>query len=125
MRRGHFILLSGLGLTAMALPTLTSCAVEYNPKVAAPELLSTIWDTTTINAMGQSYRQQFIDENSERSLVKLLNIKASDEESRILEKLTQQIEEDFKNGDTVALDGWILSRTEARQCALYSLTKVS
>ena len=125
MRRGHFILLSGLGVSAMARPTLTACAPEYNPKVSEPELLSTIWDPTAISEMGQSYRQQFIDENSERILVKLLDIKASDEDSRIIENLSKQIQEDFKQGNTVALDGWILSKTEARQCALYSLIKES
>lgn len=28
---------------------------------------------------------------------------------------------EFRNGDVVILDGWVLSRTEARQCALSAL----
>lgn len=31
------------------------------------------------------------------------------------------IAEDFAAGNTVHLDGWVLSRTEARQAALYSI----
>jgi hypothetical protein len=31
------------------------------------------------------------------------------------------IQRDFAEGRTVLLDGWVLSVTEARQCALYSL----
>jgi hypothetical protein len=31
-----------------------------------------------------------------------------------------QVRDDFDAGRTVIVDGWLLSRTEARQCALYS-----
>jgi len=31
-----------------------------------------------------------------------------------------QIRDDFGAGRTVVVDGWLLSVTEARQCALYS-----
>jgi hypothetical protein len=30
--------------------------------------------------------------------------------------------EDFAKSNTVIVKGWVLSRTEARQCALYTLT---
>ncbi|HVE79143.1 MAG TPA: hypothetical protein VNA89_09795 [Gemmatimonadaceae bacterium] len=33
----------------------------------------------------------------------------------------KQVRRDFAEGHTVDVDGWILSVTEARQCALYSL----
>ena len=32
------------------------------------------------------------------------------------------VQADFENGETVVVRGWVLSRTEARQCALFSLT---
>jgi len=31
------------------------------------------------------------------------------------------VKQDFGNGKIAVVDGWILSVTEARQCALYSL----
>jgi len=34
--------------------------------------------------------------------------------------LEESIKNDFETGNTVIVDGWILSRTEARQCALLS-----
>jgi hypothetical protein len=35
-----------------------------------------------------------------------------------------QVRDDFAAGRTVLVDGWVLSVTEARQCALYSLKSV-
>ena len=34
--------------------------------------------------------------------------------------MADQVRDDFDAGRTVIVDGWLLSRTEARQCALYS-----
>jgi hypothetical protein len=36
--------------------------------------------------------------------------------------IEDQIHDDFAAGRTVVVGGWVLSETEARQCALYSLT---
>jgi hypothetical protein len=36
--------------------------------------------------------------------------------------IEDQIHDDFAAGRTVVVSGWVLSETEARQCALYSLT---
>ena len=36
--------------------------------------------------------------------------------------LDDQIRDDFATGRTVVVDGWVLSLTEARQAALFSLT---
>ncbi len=44
---------------------------------------------------------------------------ATDEALRA--SLEERIRNDFINGDTVAVDGWLLSITEARLCALVSL----
>jgi hypothetical protein len=35
--------------------------------------------------------------------------------------ISSVIHDDFEKGRTVVLNGWILSLTEARQCALFSL----
>jgi hypothetical protein len=35
--------------------------------------------------------------------------------------IAQQVRDDFAAGRTVVVDGWVLSATEARQCALFSL----
>jgi hypothetical protein len=38
--------------------------------------------------------------------------------------MEQQVRDDFAAGRTVLVEGWVLSVTEARQCALFSLSSV-
>ncbi len=88
--------------------------------LATPEALTSIWDTETIRGIGSQYLKQWPEENSVTFLKNNLDdlaLKSSDSDMAI--GLT--IEEDFKKGYTVNIDGWILARTEARQCALYYL----
>ncbi|WP_242082892.1 hypothetical protein [Aestuariivivens sediminis] len=125
MKRREFIPLSGLGISAIVIPTYyyKFYTPEYDPLLTEPELLSNILDGTTIRNIGEIYRKQFSDENSERKLAKLLSDYASTESTTTIEMLRQQIAVDYDKGNTVMVDGWILSRTEARQCALFSLTQ--
>lgn len=125
MKRSEFIILSGLGISAIAIPTWYFYIPEYDPLLTEPEFLSHIWDGTTISDIGEKYRKQFSDENSERKLVKLLSNYASTEANTTNEILRQHIADDYRQGHTVMVDGWILSKTEARQCALYSLTQTN
>jgi len=127
MDRRKFLLLTGLGVTAIAIPTwyYNFGVSEYDQLLTEPELLSHIWDGTTISEIGQSYMEQFTDEKSERKLVSHLSDYTSTEVTTITQMLRQQITDDFTNGNIVMVDGWILSRTEARQCALFSLTQTN
>jgi hypothetical protein len=36
--------------------------------------------------------------------------------------IEEQVRDDFAAGRTVVVSGWVLSETEARQCALFSLS---
>lgn len=125
MKRRDFILLSGLGITAISIPTYyyQFHTPEYDQLLTEPELLSYIWDATTIGDIGATYRKQFSDENSERKLANLLSVDTSTESITMIDLLRQQIADDYHQENTVMIDGWILSRTEARQCALFSLTQ--
>jgi hypothetical protein len=38
------------------------------------------------------------------------------------QSIEEQIHDDFAAGRTVVVSGWVLSETEARQCALYSVS---
>ena len=116
--------MTGLGVSAIAIPTwyYKYADIEYDQLLAEPELLSYIWDGNTISEIGEMYRKQVSSENSERKLVSLILNNASSDLTTS-EMLRQQITYDYKSGDTVMVGGWILSRTEARQCALFSLTQ--
>jgi hypothetical protein len=113
-----------VGLAAATVPAivLQSCNTNYESSLAVPGQLTFIMDTETIIKAGKQYQLQFPKENSERKLVKLLkkDIPDGNETAVILE---QKIIEDYKADNTVLLDGWILSVTEARQCALFSITQ--
>lgn len=117
MKRRNFILIGTASIAAAAIPTAFYFLrdIEFDPTFADPQLLSLIWDSETMQAAGDQYRLKFPSEKSERSLIKLLEAEASD--------LENSIKKDFETGNTVIVDGWILSVTEARQCALFSIVK--
>lgn len=125
MNRRNFVLLGAAGIAAISIPT--SCSyfgdVEYDPLLAHPQALSVIWDNELIKTIGNKYRIQVPSEKNVRSLVNLLMEDISSNKSFLAESLKQKIKTDFKTGKTVLVNGWVLSVSEARQCALYSLTK--
>lgn len=124
MKRRNFILLSATGFAAIAVPSLVlqSCAIEYDKSLALSQQLAYIWDKETMITVGKEYQKKYPKENSEQKLAKLLLKDISNEEG-ILMTTEQKIIADYKDDNTVLLDGWILSVTEGRQCALFSITQ--
>lgn len=122
MNRKKFILLTGLGISAIAIPTYyyTSNRSRHYQFLNEPELLSHIWDDKLISEIGNKYRNQFSDENNERVLVDLLSNSSNIDSNSTPKMLKEQIINDYRTYNTVMIDGWILSKTEARQCALFS-----
>ena len=122
MKRRNFILLSATGVAAIGTSYwyLNYYTSEFDSLITEPESLSYIWSRETISAIGRGYRKQFPSEDSEHSLVKLLLADTQDDISAIA-ALKRGIKNDFETGNTVMIDGWILSITEARQCALFSI----
>lgn len=126
MERKKFVLLASAVVVAVAIPTwhYKFRSLEYDKSLAKPQLLSNIWDSEAIIRIGELYRKQHPDEKSVRNLVSLLSDSLSTENGSIELSIAKMIREDFKTGSTVTIDGWILSTTEGRQCALYSLTNL-
>ena len=127
MKRRKFIILSGMGTTALALPAacLRARVPEYDPMLAEPELLSLIWETRTMIEIGDLYREQIPEERTEGALVAVLLREGSDENFDDTEFMGEQVRMDYEQEDIVILEGWMLSRTEVRQCALLSLIEAS
>ena len=125
MNRRNFVLLGASGIAAISIPTACTYFgdVEYDPLLAHPQALSLIWDNELIKTIGNKYRSQVPDEKNVRSLVNFLMEDISGNKPLHAEPLEQKIKTDFKTGKTVLVNGWVLSVSEARQCALYSLTK--
>jgi hypothetical protein len=124
MKRRNFIIIGAAGIAAASVPTgfYFFRDVEYDPSLALPQSLSMIWDTDMISSAGNNYRLQTPGEDSERRLVKRLLADIDDEKITDVAAWEEQIKNDFGTGNVVIIDGWILAITEARQCALFSLT---
>ncbi len=127
MERRTFLWLSAAGLMV----PFVNCTGEpaASDALAQPLSLSYINDAATISQLGESYRKLVSNEAKAGKLVRLLLANAdghlvSQEDSVQLQNfLAQKIQNDYKTEKTVIVDGWILSVTEARQCALFSLTQ--
>lgn len=125
MKRRNFIFITAAGVCALILPTWSCNNTSFNHLLAEPELGSFIWDDETIATIGKSFLQQFPNEDSKGKLTEILSKQISKNPDKIGEILNQEIEQDFKNDRILMLDGWLVSVTEARQCALFSLTLAS
>ena len=132
MKRRHFIFYTVISTAAVSIPFLncSSPDPELDKKLAMPETLAQTYDEKTIMEIGQAYGKTYPDEYSISDLEKLLtktetgkSIAGSETAEMINSTLNAMVKKDFQTGDTVVLNGWILSKTEARQCALFTLIK--
>ena len=134
MLRRIFVELTSIALVGSVVPFVgcSSSPTRLERILSLPAALATINDPETIAALGRSYLTAVPNENSSEKLMdKLLldveeNIIAKNtDEAVLMELLNQKVLSDFEKGETVILDGWVLSKTEARQCALFSLTQTN
>ncbi len=127
MERRKFL----IGIGGVTILTLSGAAyyisrpIAYDVLIAEPQFLAQIWDTDTIISIGAGYVSQTPDENSEDILAKTLIEDRSGSPEELVNSLNEKITNDFHKGDLVMIDGWILSRTEARQCGLLSKTQIT
>jgi len=99
-------------------------------RLSVPAMMATLSDSKTIMALGNAYMEQVPEENSPGTLIDRLmmnsdgtSIPETSDSLVLQEKMQQKVRADFENGATLVIQGWVLSQTEARQCALYSLTQ--
>ncbi|HEV3223750.1 MAG TPA: hypothetical protein VGZ90_12770 [Puia sp.] len=127
MQRRKFIQVSAVGTTVIAL-TGISCKNQHSAFyniLDKPGQLSSICDLNTIREIGMAYRLQTPSESGADKLADLLSadsvgktISSSSDDFIIQNLINQKIKQDFKAGNTVIVKGWVLTVTEARQCAL-------
>jgi hypothetical protein len=132
MTRRAFVL-SLLGTTAAFIFTSIGCRERVSSKTMAlymPEFLSLIIDENTIRNIGLAYISIAPNQTTESFLIsKLMTDQNGKPLSRTLSAknissaLRIKIQQDFQKGQYLFVDGWILSETEAQQCALFSLSQ--
>jgi hypothetical protein len=122
MQRRTFIHLSAYTALALTLPFVEGCSPSPETIASRPFLFSRLADKKTIAEAGAAYRKQVPEENDKTVLSNLLIGKnISQDKSAIEKQLDDRVLDDFKAGKTITAAGWVLSVTEARQCALYSI----
>jgi hypothetical protein len=130
MKRRNFILLSTAGIVGASIPIIHRWdeLSGWGSPFAQPLILSLITTRRNIKLLGQVYVQRFPSESNYNVLFNLLSHKQSNSKvihesdmQLVRSRLNSMILADFSNERTLVLDGWVLSVTEARQCALYYL----
>jgi hypothetical protein len=123
MNRRSFIGAAGFGIFAVASSSCTGRADDQARALARPELLSAL-GSGPVGVIGVRYRAANPSESDapslRRAIIASLPLRARFFQSTSV-SLQQQVRADFAEGRTVVVDGWILSVTEARQCAIFSL----
>ncbi len=128
MKRGTFIQLSTTGAIAVVFPSLLNACrepVKYPDSLSNPAQLRNILNSKTLHKVGNDYLEKAPNEASKRTLVEHLTTDASSDTTLVPQLMEQQIKRDFNTGNTVMINGWLLSITEARQCALLALEQTN
>ena len=129
MKRRIFVKLAVATTASLYLPGLGCNSRDSSLKhvLSQPDELQHICDAETIRAIGKAYQKLAPKENTE-TLAKLLAANIHDQSSSpdqalVASILKKKVREDFLENRTIVVDGWVLSVTEARQCALFALTQ--
>lgn len=125
MQRRDFIYLSACMAVALAVPVATGCEAGQTGVESQPFFFSQVADVKTIVNTGNVYRKKHPEEDDKSRLAELLltgsTLQSSSDSEAIRQMLIKNVHEDFKKCNTNIVAGWILSLTEARQCALFSI----
>lgn len=127
MIRRTFLFLSATGAAALVAPGL-GCRYYDKPLMhilAQPDFLGHVCDQKTIADIGSAYLAAFPGEAQRADLIRVLlkGTPGAHDDDRLPKYINDNIREDFATGNIVTVRGWVLSRTEARQCAIYSLSQ--
>lgn len=127
MDRRQFVKATAVGAVGLGLPGAAWCfdSGSSPQRLAQPELLEILRDPERVREIGFSYCMATPHEAHAEALQDaiLADLEASGAaaEPAVHAGLRRQVSGDFAAGRTVTVNGWVLSVTEARQCALYSL----
>lgn len=123
MKRRDFLGMTAAGVAGLAAwPGGAEAAGVSRAFLAHPHLLGILRDDAVVARLGRAYRDAVPAERTAHALEAALLAEAPAApiaSARVW--VDAQVQRDFDAGRTVTLDGWVLSVTEARQAALFSL----
>ena len=122
MKRREFIGMAAAGAAGIVLPATPRAAETTSLAPANPRLLDFLHDERVVRDLGRRYREVVPGEDDAQTLAEvILAMRYATVPAALRARLDQQVEREFADGRTVNVNGWILSVSEARQCALYSI----
>jgi hypothetical protein len=135
MKRREFIGIAAAGAAGVVLPTPSRAEATRASTLARPRLLGILHDERMVAEIGRRYRETVPSEDNVDVLTRAIlgapapdlhaSIGRATEISAMRLRIDEWVQRDFNEGRTVTLHGWIVSLTEARQCALFSLLTVA
>ena len=129
MKRRNFIITASTA--AIGIPAAYYIKKHYwksSEAIFIPAVLSSFCDGRTLVEIGIEYRKRVAAENDKQKLKELILTDntgkklATSDRSDIEAFINKKNQEEFSSYNTLIIKGWIISVTEARQCALFSLT---
>ena len=130
MKRREFIGIAAVGAAGVVVPMPVRGQSSAAATLAHPRLLAIVRDEHVVAELGRRYRALVPNENAEVVLMRMIQDDLHGVHSELTRDIAAQsfqarvdrlVQADFDHGRTMMLQGWILSQTEARQCALFSL----
>lgn len=128
MKRRTFILTGLAAAAAVTCPIIHTKIGNKSTKdtLAWPEDLGKITDEKTIREIGLHYKKLLPSIYKQEQLRRLLlsdpngTAMTLANDSAIKEWLKKKIQHDFTTFNIITVNGWVISGTEFRQCALFS-----
>ena len=121
--RRDFLRRSAAGAVALAAVGCGTRAAEDDRALARPEILTAL-GPGPVRAIGTQYRALTPAERDAAALRQAIHA-SRPWRARLFggagPSPAALVRDDFANGHVVVIDGWVLSVTEARQCALFSI----
>lgn len=115
--RRRFLQVTAIGvIAALAEP---ACVDDRGDAIDRQQLLDLL-GPERVRELGTHYRAATPNESTADSLRAAIRSRPA---SLFPLPASRRIRDDFESGRTVLVDGWVLSVTEARQAALFSLTR--
>ena len=118
MERRRFVMLALAGSAAASLP-LSQCGSGSDE--TRPALLYSLIGKSKTIQIGKAYIDRFPSEADPKKLTALISATLNEQPDS---PVNVRIQNEFRNGNVVIINGWILSVTEARLSALYYLNSL-
>lgn len=128
MKRRTFIIAASVAAVGLPVAYYLQKHKWKNDPLTTPEFLSRFCDIKQLKSIGTKYLSLVPAENKKPNLKALIltdtaGVKLnSSDKIEIAEFIDKRIHEEFSAYNIMVINGWVISITEARQCALFSLT---